>query len=368
MATSTTTAGVRVEALTVTAATIPTDKPESDGTMAWDSTTIVIVEAGAGGRTGIGWTYGHESAAQVIQSKLADTVRGADPFDIPRVWLAMERALRNTGHVGIGALAISAVDNALWDLKARLLDVPLASLIGRVRDAAPVYGSGGFCSYSDEDLREQMSGYVELGIPRVKIKVAREPDRDPHRCQVVREAIGDEVELYVDANGAFSRQQALYWAHRFNDEFGVGYFEEPVSSDDLEGLRYLRDRAPAGLVIAAGEYGWDLPYFTKMLPAVHIQQVDVTRCGGITNFLRAGALCQAHQVPFSAHCAPNLSAHPCCGIQTLAHIEYFHDHVRIEEMLFDGTLSPEDGALRPDLTRPGHGMEIKRSELEKYAS
>jgi L-alanine-DL-glutamate epimerase-like enolase superfamily enzyme len=359
---------VAVDDLKVTTATIPTDQPESDGTLAWDSTTIVLVEVTAGGRTGIGWTYGHEAAGQVITSKLADHVLGADPLDVPRIWLAMEQQIRNNGREGICALAISAVDNALWDLKARLLGVPLASLVGRVRDAAPVYGSGGFCTYSDDDLREQMGRYVEMGIPRVKIKVAREPDRDEHRCGVVRDTIGDDVELYVDANGAYSRQEALHWAHRFYDEFAVSYLEEPVSSDDLEGLRYLRDRAPIGQVIAAGEYGWDLPYFAKMIPTVHVQQADVTRCGGITNFLRAGALCQAHQIPFSAHCAPNLSVHACCGIQTLAHIEYFHDHVRIEEMLFDGTLSPDDGALRPDVSRAGNGLEIKRSELEKYAS
>jgi L-alanine-DL-glutamate epimerase-like enolase superfamily enzyme len=360
-------AEVPVEDLSVAAATIPTDQPESDGTLSWDSTTIVIVEVRAGDRTGLGWTYGHQSAAEVIRTKLASQVVGRCALDVPRLWLDMERAVRNSGREGIGALAISAVDNALWDLKARLLDVPLAALAGRFRDAAPVYGSGGFCSYSDADLREQMERWVEMGIPRVKMKVARDMEADPHRCGVVRDAIGDSVELYVDANGAYSRQQALRWCHHFYNDFGVSYVEEPVSSDDLEGLRYLRDRAPVGQVIAAGEYGWDLPYFAKMIPAVHVQQVDVTRCGGMTNFLRAAALCQAHQVPFSAHCAPNLSAHPCCAVQTLAHIEFFHDHVRVEEMLFDGTLAPENGALRPDLSRPGHGLELRRSVLETYA-
>jgi L-alanine-DL-glutamate epimerase-like enolase superfamily enzyme len=367
MATTTASTAVPVDELTVTTATIPTDEPESDGTLEWDSTTIVIVELDAGGKRGIGWTYGHASAAQVIESKLRDNVVGADAMAIERIWLANEKAIRNSGREGIAALAISAVDIALWDLKAKLLDVPLASLAGRFRDAAPIYGSGGFCSYSDNRLREQMLSYVELDIPRVKIKVGRDMDRDRHRCRVVREAIGDEVDFYVDGNGAYSRQEALHWAHVFAEEFGVGYFEEPVSSDDLEGLRYLRDRVPPPLTVAAGEYGWDLTYFTKMIPTVHVQQADVTRCGGVTNFLRAGALCQAHQIPLSAHCAPNLSAHVSCAAQTLVHIEYFHDHVRIEQMLFDGTLSPEGGMLRPDLSRPGLGVELKRSELERYA-
>jgi L-alanine-DL-glutamate epimerase-like enolase superfamily enzyme len=357
-----------IEELRAVAATVPTDEPESDGTLAWDSTTVVIVEVRAGGQTGLGWTYGHQAAASVIESKLADNVVGASALDIPRIWLANERAVRNMGRQGVAALAISAVDIALWDLKAKLLDVPLASLLGRFRDSAPIYGSGGFCSYSDDRLREQMTGYVEQGITRVKIKVGREPERDRHRAAVVREAIGDDVEFYVDANGAFDRQDALYWAQVYAGEFGVSYFEEPVSSEDTEGLRYLRDRVPPNLSIAAGEYGWALPYFAGLVEQVHVVQADVTRCGGITNMLRVGALCQAHQLPFSAHCVPNVSAHVCCAIQTLAHIEYFHDHVRIEELLFDGTLSPDSGALAPDLSRPGLGLELKRSELERHAT
>jgi L-alanine-DL-glutamate epimerase-like enolase superfamily enzyme len=356
-----------VEDLRATTATVPTDAPESDGTFAWSSTTLVLVQVRAGATTGVGWTYGPAATAAVISDTLRDNVVGADPADVPRIWLANERALRNAGAVGIGALAISAVDIALWDLKARLLGIALADLIGRVHEAAPVYGSGGFCSYDDERLREQMRGYVSLGIPRVKMKVGREPDRDRHRCAVVREAIGDDVELFVDANGAFDRQEALDWAGVFAGEFGVRYFEEPVSSEDLEGLRYLRDRVPPPLVVAAGEYGWDLPYFARMLGSVHVQQADVTRCGGITNALRVGALCQAAQVPFSAHCAPAISAHLCCAIQPLAHLEYFHDHARIEEMLFDGTLSPQGGVLRPDPDRPGLGVTVRPDVLARYA-
>jgi L-alanine-DL-glutamate epimerase-like enolase superfamily enzyme len=357
-----------VDDLRVTAVTIPTDEPESDGTLDWDSTTVVIVEVDADGQTGLGWTYGHEAAASIIESKLEDNVVGASAMDIPRIWLANARAARNIGRQGVAALAISAVDIALWDLKAKLLGQPLASLLGRFRDASPIYGSGGFCTYSDERLREQMRGYVEQGITRVKIKVGREPERDRHRAAVVRAVIGDDVELYVDANGAFDRQDALHWAHVYAEEYGVGYFEEPVSSEDTEGLRYLRDRVPPKLSIAAGEYGWALPYFAGLIEQVHVVQADVTRCGGITNLLRVGALCQAHQLPFSAHCVPNVSAHACCAIQTLAHIEYFHDHVRIEELLFEGTLSPVGGALAPDLGRLGLGLELKRSELERYAT
>jgi L-alanine-DL-glutamate epimerase-like enolase superfamily enzyme len=357
-----------VDGIDVAAATIATDAPESDGTLTWDSTTIVVVEARCGETRGLGWTYGSTACAEMVRDQLASTVEGRDAMDVPGAWMAMERAVRNSGRVGIAAMAISAVDIALWDLKARLLDVPLCSLLGRMRESAAIYGSGGFCSYSLERIADQLAGWAEMGIGRVKMKVGRDMDGDRKRVAAARDAIGEAVELYVDGNGAYSRQEALAWAEIFHDEFAISYFEEPVSSDDLPGLALLRDRSPAGLSIAAGEYGYDLPYFRDMVPVVDVQQADVTRCGGITGLLAVGALCQAHQVPFSAHCAPNVSAHPCCAIPTLAHIEYFHDHVRIEEMLFDGVLSPRDGALRPDLSRPGLGLELRRSELERYAA
>lgn len=352
---------VAVERLDVSACVVPTDQPESDGTLEWDSTTVVLVEAHAGGHTGIGWTYGDAAAGSLIESKLAPAVRGRDAMDVPGAWDSMVRAIRNDGRPGIASMGLSAVDVALWDLKARLLDLPLATLLGRRREAVPVYGSGGFTSYSVGRLREQLSGWVARGIPRVKMKVGREPDADPLRVRAAREAIGEAPELFVDANGAYGRKQALELGDSFA-ESGVSWFEEPVSSDDLEGLRQVRDRAPAGMEVAAGEYGYELVYFERMLAAgaVDVLQADVTRCGGITEMVRLDALCRARSLPLSAHCAPSIHAHACCAMEQLVHCEYFHDHERIERELFDGVLSPQDGALRPDLSRPGLGLEVRR--------
>jgi L-alanine-DL-glutamate epimerase-like enolase superfamily enzyme len=245
--------------------------------------------------------------------------------------------------------------------------VPLADALPRFHDAVPIYGSGGFTSYSDDRLREQLGGWASGGIPRVKMKVGREPGKDPGRVGVVREAIGDDVELMVDANGAYTRKQALYWAERFAER-GITYLEEPVSSEDREGLRLLRDHGPGGLAIAAGEYEWTLHELHDLAGCVDILQADVTRCAGITNLLRVDGICKGRQIPFSAHCAPAVSAHACCAMETLSHLEYFHDHVRLEGMLFDGVLSPEGGDLRPDRSRPGLGLELKRSEAERYAA
>ncbi|HKB93159.1 MAG TPA: enolase C-terminal domain-like protein, partial [Gaiellaceae bacterium] len=357
-----------VERLDVAAYKVPTDEPESDGTLEWDSTTIVVVEAHAGGRKGLGYTYCDAAAAEVVSSQLAGVVEGEDVMDVRAAWLRMTAQVRNAGQPGIGFCAVSAVDQALWDLKARLLDVALVVLLGAAHDEVPIYGSGGFTSYSEERLCEQLGGWAEAGIPRVKMKVGREPERDPVRLDAAREAIGDDVELYVDANGAFARKEALAWAERYADTWGVTWLEEPVSSDDFEGLRLIRDSGPAGLEIAAGEYAYVPKDFRNIVGCVDCLQADVTRCGGITGLLSASGLANAHEIDISAHCAPAISAHAFCAVERRRHLEYFHDHVRIEGMLFDGAPEPDAGVLRPDRSRPGNGLELKRREAERLAA
>jgi L-alanine-DL-glutamate epimerase-like enolase superfamily enzyme len=360
---------VPVEHLRVSTYTVPTDFPESDGTLEWSRTTLVLVQAEGGGRQGLGYTYADAATATLIRDTLAEVVSGADAMAPTAAYFSMWRRIRNLGRPGICSMAISAVDCALWDLKARLLELPLATLLGQVREGAPVYGSGGFTSYSDRQLAKQLSGWVKQGIPRVKMKIGRDPGSDVERVRVARDAIGRQAELYVDANGAYSRKQALAQAEMFV-RFGVRWFEEPVSSDDLEGLRLLRDHAPAMMDIAAGEYGYDLFYFQRMLAAgaVDVQQADITRCGGVTGFLQVASLCQAHNVPLSGHTAPALHTHVACAVTPFKNLEYFHDHVRIEHMLFAGLPQLVNGELRPDLSRPGLGLELKRVDAAKLAA
>src|SRR5205823_623969 len=267
-----------------------------------------------GGKQGLGYTYADSATAKLIEDKLKEIVVGCDAMSVQATWLAMLRSIRNLGRPGICAMAISAVDTALWDLKARLLDLPLVTLLGAAREAVQIYGIGGFTSYSDSQLQKQLSGWVEQGIPRVKMKIGRDAQADIHRVRAARQAIGPEAELFADANGAYSRKQALAQAEQFADS-GVTWFEEPVSSDDLPGLRFMRDRGPAGMEIAAGEYGYDAFYFRRMLDAqaVDVLQADATRCGGITGFLRAASVCDAYGLPLSAHTAPTIHAHVGCA-------------------------------------------------------
>ena len=356
-----------IDKLTVSAYTIPTDLPEGDGTLDWNSTTLVLVQVTGASETGIGYTYADTAAARLIEDKLRPLIEGGDIKNIPGLWKQMAVHTRNLGHPGIVAMAISAVDTALWDLKARLLRVPLCELLGMARESIPLYGSGGFTTYSTNQLQKQLADWAAAGMQWVKMKVGREPDADLARVGAARKAIGSQTRLLVDANGAYSRKQSLELAQRFAD-LDVTWFEEPVSSDDLEGLRLIRDRAPAGIEIAAGEYGYDLVYFRRLVEAgaVDVLQADVTRCGGITGFMGAGVLAEASDLPLSSHCAPLLHLHPACSINAFRHAEYFHDHVRIEHMFFDGVPSPEKGRLTPDRTRPGLGVVFKEKDARKY--
>jgi L-alanine-DL-glutamate epimerase-like enolase superfamily enzyme len=360
----------RIEQIATRVCRIPTENgPESDGTATWDATTIVLVEARAAGITGIGYSYIDAAASGVIRDLLAPVVIGIDAHAVPLAMTRMLRAIRNHGRPGLVSCAISAVDVALWDLKAKLLAVPLATLLGPARERVPVYASGGFTSSPPDRLARELADYAASGHRRVKIKIGREPANDLERVRVARDAIGPDVELMVDANGAYSRKQALAIAEQIRD-YDVVYFEEPVSSDDLDGLRLLRDRAPAGMAIAAGEYGYDGWYFQRMLDAqaVDILQADATRCLGITGFLQANALCAARSLPLSSHCGPAIHVHAGAAATQLVHLEYFRDHARIESMLFDGIASVVAGSIAFDPTQPGLGLTLRDREAERHAA
>jgi L-alanine-DL-glutamate epimerase-like enolase superfamily enzyme len=358
--------GPTVDGLEARIFTVPTEQPESDGTLAWASTTMVLVEVTSGQTRGLGYSYADATAAQLIRDRLADEVRGAPLMDVSAAWWRMVEALRNVGRPGIGMTAVSAVDVALWDLKAKVLGLPLDRLLGRVREAVPIYGSGGFTSLSIDELGAQLSGWTDQGIRAVKMKVGREPGADPERVRAARAAIGPEPTLMVDANGAYDRKQAsrLAWDFVASD---VRWFEEPVSSDDLEGLRALRADVPPSMEIATGEYGYDAIDFVRLLDgAVDVLQADATRCGGITGFMRVAALCEARSMPLSTHTAPALHAGLGCAARPVRHLEYFHDHVRLEAQLFDGVPRVRNGALQPDPQRPGLGLALREADARQY--
>lgn len=359
--------GHAIEGLSVRTYRVPTASHESDGTLEWDATTLVYVEVSAGGATGAGFTYADTGTARVIDETLRPVVEGKDALQTARRWLDMSAAVRNLGRDGIALMAISAVDVALWDLKGKLYGMPVCALFGAARERVQCYGSGGFTSYSIEELGEQLGGWVAAGMRSVKMKVGRDPAADPQRVRAARAAIGDGAALFVDANGAYSQKQALSLAEAFAEQ-NVVWYEEPVYHQDFAGLRTVRERAPACMEISAGEYGYSLGHFHSMLRAgaVDVLQADATRCGGFSGMLAVDGLCQTANVPLSTHCAPHLHLHAAIACKQLRHAEYFFDHARIERMFFDGAMEPVDGALAPDLTRPGIGLELKALDAQRF--
>jgi len=362
--------GSSIEALETMVLRIPTAAPEADGTLEWRATTMLIVEAVTrSGERGIGYSYTSAAAGGVVDDQLADIVVGRRPSETLQVWDAMARAVRNVGLPGIAAAAISAVDTALWDLRARLAGEPLFRFIGAHRTKVPIYGSGGFTSFSERELTEQLAGWLAQGIPRVKMKIGMEdgarPDADVVRVRAARKAIGPEAELFVDANGAYTRRMAIEQAHRFA-EYRVSYFEEPVPQRRLDDLKAIRAAAP--MAIAAGEYSYTREDTRDLLAsdAVDVVQADATRCLGVTGWMEAASMAAGHATQLSAHTAPSLHAHLGCAAPAIAHVEWFADHVRVEPMVFDGVLAPVDGYLRPDPAAPGLGLAIRRPDVDRW--
>lgn len=361
----------RVDSVETRTYTVPTDQPEADGTLSWTKTTVVVSTVTAGGVTGTGWTYGSDACRAVIDEKLADVVTGSDAMAVGATNEAMVEQCRNLGRPGVGADAISVLDVALWDLKARLLGTSLTTLLGRHRDLVPAYGSGGFTTYDDQRTTEQVEHWRrDLGVKACKIKIGeswgRRIERDLERVALVRKLVGPGVDVMVDANGAYSRKQAVRVGRSMFEDHGVVWFEEPVSSDDLEGLREVRDQV--AIDVAAGEYGYHLSYFTHMVGAgaVDCLQMDATRCGGYTGWLQAAAVAAGHNLQVSAHCGPNVHAPVAAAVPNLRHVEYFHDHARLDSMLFDGLPEVRDGCIVIDDSVAGHGMVLKEADAERY--
>ena len=357
---------VPVDGFDAAAYAFPTERPESDGTLEWDRTEMVWVAVRGGGKAGYGYTYGHRSAALIATDLLRPLVVGRDALNPAPLWHRMRNALRNAGRPGVASHALAAVDGALWDLKARLLGQPLSALVGSHPGSVPAYASGGFTSRSIEELRDEAASWAAHGFRAVKIKVGRNPVADARRVWAARNALSRGVDLYVDANGAYDESMAARLAGEFA-EAGVSWLEEPLSSDDEHGLARLRARVPARIRIAAGEYGYDPESYRRLLEAaaVDVLQIDATRCQGVTGFLKAAALADAHDVSVSSHTAPSLHASLAGASPRFRVLEYFHDHVRIEQRYLDGAPKARGGRVAPP-DAPGFGFAPKIADMEEF--
>lgn len=349
---------------------IPTVSPsECDGTLCWDSTGLLVVEVQTQDFLGVGYTYTDEAAKALVKTRFAPLLKSNDPSHIQKAMQVLFVEARNIGHQGIVAAALSALDIALWDLKAKLLQIPLSDLLGRHSEKILGYWSGGFTSYSTQDFEKEWSTAKDLGFECYKMKVGSHPMQDEDRVKIARSLLAPTDKLFVDANGAYSTRQAIALAEQFYKQ-NVSWFEEPVASDNKEGLKFVRAHLPGEMELAAGEYGWDKFHFASLIQnqCVDVLQIDVTRCGGISNFLKISALAETFHIPISCHTAPYLHIDVACAVPNMRHIEVFKDHKIIEESYFDKASQFDNGYFTPNKTLPGHGLKLRWSEIKAFAA
>jgi L-alanine-DL-glutamate epimerase-like enolase superfamily enzyme len=278
--------------------------------------------------------------------------------------------VRGFGRKGVAFSAISSIDIALWDLKARFFDVPLYRLLGPFTDSVPIYGSGGWTSFTEDELVREQVGYVERGIPRIKMKVAKDfghaEAEDLRRLAAVRKAVGDDVEIYVDANNGFYAKQAIGFARRMA-EYDVRWFEEPVLADDIAGLAAIA-RA-IDIPVATGEHEYTKYGFKELITqgGADIVQPDVGRVGGVTEWLKVAHLAHAFNLPVAPHAVQLVHLHLACCTPNLKVVEYLGVSEETDRIMFTEFPQPKNGMWSPYADRPGLGLELNPKAVERYA-
>ena len=356
--------GPEVTALDTAVYTIPTDAPEADGTLAWDKTTMVLVTARAGGEQGLGWSYTSRAAAAVVGELLAGTVTGRDAFDVAGAAEAMARQVRNVGRPGIAAMAISAVDIALWDLKARRAKLPLWRLLGGFDPRVPCYAGGIDLDLSVEALLRQTDDNLSRGFRAIKMKVGR-PDlaADVARVKAMRAHLGEGFPLMADANMKWTVEEAIR-AARALQPYDLTWLEEPIIPDDVAG--HARILAAGGVPIAAGENLRSLWEFKNYIVAgaVSYPEPDATNCGGVTSFMKIARLAEAFNLPVTSHGAHDITVHLLAACPNRSYLEAhgFGLDRYIEHPLV------LEGGMAPAPVLPGHGVSFDWKGLAQVAA
>jgi L-alanine-DL-glutamate epimerase-like enolase superfamily enzyme len=334
--------------------------------------TIVRVRTDQG-LEGIGLTYhevGGEATRSLIQYDIAPKIIGRDPMDTEVIWNELFNYLRGVGRKGLTFCAISAVDIALWDLKGKILDLPLYRLLGGGRTKVPVYASGGWTSYDDDELVAEMQDMVGQGYTHIKFKVgvdgAMNPQRDALRVRKVREAVGPEVRLLLDANNCWDAATAVKFANIVR-EYDIFLFEEPVLADDIPGL--ARFRRGTDIPLATGEHEYTKFGVRDLIlaEAADIVQVDGARAGGFTEMLKIAAMTQAWNLKIAPHAMEHMHLH----LVSVAPNALFLERLRLFENVTNAVFidPPMPVAGHMDIPQePGLGLRLNMEFITEAAS
>ncbi len=362
---------VKIARVGTTLIAIPRDPPISDATavsMGMGAHCFVHIVTDEG-LDGLGMSTASRAVRAVIDYDLKPLLEGADPLNIEGLWQEMFWRVRGIGRKGVAFQAISAVDIALWDLKAKILGLPLYKLLGPCRESVPIYGSGGWTSYTEAELVEEQLGYVERGMTRVKMKVGKDfgssTDEDVQRLRAVRKAVGDDVEIYIDANNGYTAKQAIGMARKF-EESNVGWYEEPVLADDIDGLAQVV--AAIDIPVATGEHEYTKYGFKDLMcrGAADIVQPDVGRVGGVTEWMKVAAMADAFNLPVASHSYQLVHLHMACATPNLMVVECLGTREAEDVILYKDCAVPSGPEWSPDPDKPGLGLELDPFALEKY--
>ncbi len=343
---------------------VPISPPIADSTHVLRFMDLILVEVCAGEFSGssymLSFDYGPVLLKGIVDYELKRHILGMEADDIRAVYERNLQATEYIGREGVAMWGTAAIDVALWDLLARRLGVPVALLFGAHTRAVPVYGSGGWISYSDEQLADEVSRYVSRGFAGVKIKIGDQEDRDVERVRAVRQAIGPNRKLMVDANQGLTLERALRLARRLED-CQLEWFEEPFAKDDLEAYSRLAQASETPL--AAGEREFGIPPFRRLVLArcISVVQPDLFRVGGVTGWRIVAALADSHLLRLAPHFYREYDAHLAAGQPNLIAIESF-DWL---DPLLESPFEVRDGlAIVPD--RLGFGVTFKQEAIREF--
>jgi D-arabinonate dehydratase len=354
---------------------IPLEEPVSfsNRTLTYRDHAITRVRTDTG-LEGVGYSLGYEGAdliAESVESLLEPLLVGEDPRDTERLWHEMYDGNVQIGRAGLLLRAISTVDIALWDLTAKAADQPLHKLLGGYAEAVPSYASGGYYreEKGHEGLREEIRRYLDEGHDAVKMKVGRlDPAEERERVAAVRDEIGPDRTLLLDANGVWSSTTEAVRAGREFEPYDPYFIEEPVMIDQVETMAEVNDALP--YPVATGELEGTRHNFARLADtgAAGILQPDATVCGGITEWRRIANHAAAYDIPIAPHYNWNLHAPLLGTIENGLFVEYFYRDMDVK--VFDDVvvdpLAPDDGGLLQLPEEPGHGVQLDRDALQQF--
>jgi L-alanine-DL-glutamate epimerase-like enolase superfamily enzyme len=344
------------------------DQPISNGKYTYNATNIVICQVHTDeGISGVGWTHGKNIVFNTIK-RLEDYVKGEDPFNVERIWNKMYLP-KIFGRKGLTTRAISAVDIALWDIKGKVAGKPLYQLLGGYRDEVPVYIAGGYyeTGKSNELLQEEMKDNIAKGVKAIKMKIGRlSIKEDVERIKAVQNSLSNNVDILVDANNSYSRNEALRMGREL-DKLGVYWFEEPIACDDFAGLAKLGNKIDTP--IASGENEYTRYGFRDMIDSgsVDIINADAQVLGGITEWKKVADFASAHHILVAPHGDQEIHVHLVASISNGLIVEYYDTNTNVlRDRMFKNKLKLKNNGMVSPLNKPGIGVELNLEAIEEF--